>query len=74
MIRLEELRTNALLTIPELAAETGVSRWTIQSLESGRRRKPRIATLKPLAEYFGEPAADLMKVVPEGPADQAVAA
>jgi transcriptional regulator with XRE-family HTH domain len=47
---LRELRRSALLTQEELAAASGVSVGTVAGLESGRIRRPRLATVRLLAD------------------------
>ena len=50
--RIEELRNDKGILQEELAAELGVSRQTISSLENGRYN-PSIMLAHKLAKYFG---------------------
>lgn len=43
-----------------LAAESGVSRWSLSQLEAGRTLNPRVSTLTRLAQALGLEAADLL--------------
>jgi transcriptional regulator with XRE-family HTH domain len=58
--RLEQLRIDRYLTPEELAGETGVPARTIRNLESGDVERPRIRTLRPLAEFFDVPPSELL--------------
>jgi transcriptional regulator with XRE-family HTH domain len=60
MTRLEQMRLDRGLTRAELAAQTGVPERTIRELETGNVRKPRLATLVPLAEFFAIAASELL--------------
>ena len=60
MSTLRRLRTNKLLTVEELSERTGVSVQTIYNLERGDISNPRIATVKPLSEFFEVDAALLV--------------
>lgn len=66
MIRLEQLRLDALLTPEQLADVTGVSGATIRRLEKGQGAQ--VATLAKLSTYFAVPASELLR-----PADRAAA-
>lgn len=50
--RIEEMRSRRGIRQDELAAELGVSRQTISSLENGRYN-PSIMLAHKIAEYFG---------------------
>ncbi|MBQ3427505.1 MAG: helix-turn-helix transcriptional regulator [Clostridia bacterium] len=50
--RIEEMRSSRGIRQDELAAELGVSRQTISSLENGRYN-PSIMLAHRIAEYFG---------------------
>ena len=58
--RLREARLRRMLTLRELAARTGVGFDTISRIETGRQR-PRISTLRRLAEALGVEAEDLIE-------------
>ena len=49
---LKELLLNAKLSENELARRTGVSQQIINRILSGENKNPKIATLKPIANYF----------------------
>jgi DNA-binding XRE family transcriptional regulator len=61
MIRLEQLRVDALMTPEELGAAADVSPRTIRRLEDGRGA--RIDTLRKLARHFDVPASELLAPV-----------
>jgi len=48
--RISELRKQALLTQGELAARAGVSRATINNIETGRHPNSKISTLRKIAD------------------------
>ena len=52
MNKIKELRQSKGLTQAELATKLGVTRQAVSLYEKGQR-KPKIETLKKLAEYFG---------------------
>lgn len=58
--RLRQLRTDALLTVEELAEATGVPVNTIYNIEAGRVARPKMSTLEPLAQHFGVPASQFV--------------
>lgn len=58
MNRLEQMRLDALLTPEQVADRTGVSAKTIRRAESGT--KPRLSTLRPLAEFFEVQPSELL--------------
>lgn len=60
MTRLEQMRLDAGMTRVGLALRTGVPARTIRELETGNVRRPRLATLAPLAEQFDVPASELL--------------
>lgn len=63
MIRLQQLRLDALLTIDALAEQTGLAPNTIRRLEQGRGAQ--MATLARLSTFFEEPASSLLRGTPE---------
>lgn len=63
MIRLQQLRLDALLTVDQLAEKCELSAKTIYRLEEGRGA--RIDTLRKLSTFFEVPASDLLRGVPE---------
>ena len=52
MSALRRLRLNRLLSVEEVSERTGVPMDTIYNLERGDTANPRLATLRPLAEFF----------------------
>lgn len=60
MTRLEQLRLDAHLTRADLAAATDVPERTIRALEALEVRKPRLATLQPLAKRLKVPVSELL--------------
>lgn len=71
MIRLRQLRLDALLTVDDLAEKAGVSGKTIRRLEDGKGA--RMESLARLSTYFEVPASSLLvEAVPV--VDQDVAA
>jgi putative transcriptional regulator len=62
--RLPELRYEKRLTQAELAICVGVSRQTINSIETGRF-EPSLSLALVLARYFGEPVESIF-ALPEG--------
>lgn len=71
MIRLEELRFNAGLSINQLAAETGVAHMTVRRIENGATARPHPENVKALADFFGLSALEVLAEVP--PAEPAAA-
>lgn len=57
MNRVQQLRIDARLTPTQLAEKTGVSRRTIERIESGKGA--RVETLGALADFFNVPASTL---------------
>lgn len=62
MTRLEQLRTDAFLSVADLAEATGVPARTISYLERALITgiRPRPATIAPLAKHFDVPASSLL--------------
>lgn len=65
MTRLEQLRLDRLLSPEQLAKETGLHADTIRDLEARRVERPRVSTLRALAEFFEVPPSQLLQPVPE---------
>jgi transcriptional regulator with XRE-family HTH domain len=60
MTRLEQLRIDRFLTPEQLAEQSGVPARTIRNLEAGEVGRPRLTTLRPLAEFFDVPPSELL--------------
>ncbi len=58
-LRLREVRERKLLRQEDLAERTGITLSTISRLENGLQR-PRVTTIKKLAEGLGVPPEDLI--------------
>lgn len=69
MIRLQQKRLDAFLTVDELAEKAGVSPKTIRNLEEGRGA--RVETLKKLSETLKVAPSELLRGVPEYPVKDA---
>lgn len=52
-VRLRHLRTQAGLTVADLAARAGISRQYICDLEAGRRVDPRLSLLVKISDALG---------------------
>lgn len=59
--RLRIRRAEADLTQGQLAVRSGLSRSTIVELESGKRRRPHLRTVRRLAEALGCPLRELLE-------------
>lgn len=69
MIRLEQARMNARLTVEQLAAATGVSARTIRNLEAGRGA--RDTTVFALADRLNVTPSELLRRVDDMPEEVA---
>lgn len=69
MNRLRQLRTDALLTVEQLAEQTGVPKSTIWNIEAGRVRRPSIRTLERLAQRLGARPSELVPTADEARAE-----
>lgn len=58
-VRLRQVRERLFVTQEELSERTGLSRATISRIESGLQR-PRISTVRKLADALGVPPDDLV--------------
>ena len=65
MIRLEQLRVDALLTPEQLGEEVGLAGGTIRRMEQGNGA--RVSSLAKLAKRFDVPASDLLREVEAEP-------
>src|SRR4051794_12449929 len=63
--RLRRLRQRREMTLPAVAAKTGISKSTLSRLESGQRR-PSLELLLPLAEIYHLPLDELVGAPPIG--------
>lgn len=66
-VRFRTFRVARKVTVQELAEKAGVSRNTIEEVESGARRSLRERTFFDLAGAFGVEPAELEKAVVSGP-------
>ncbi len=64
-LKLREVREHLFVTQEELAERTGMSRATISRLESGLQR-PRISSVRKLAQALGVPPERLVEWGSEG--------
>ena len=72
-LKLREVRVRRFVTQEELAARTGMSRATLSRLEGGLQR-PRISTVRKLAEALGVAPEDLVDWGEEAAPDRGKAA
>ncbi len=68
-LRLREVRERKLLRQEDLAERTGITLSTISRLENGLQR-PRVTTIKKLAEGLGVPPEDLIVWGTSGEAEE----
>jgi transcriptional regulator with XRE-family HTH domain len=66
MARLRVLRLNLGLTQAELAAQAGVSKFTVVRLEAGKGRHPHPSTRRKLAAALGVAIADVDELRGDG--------
>ena len=71
MKRLRRLRRDALLSVADLSAATGVPVTTIYNLERGDVTDPRDSTLFPLARHFSVSPDDLLEDLADEPTEAA---
>jgi len=58
--RVRAMRLARKLSVPDLALRAGLQRTHVYALEAGRKRSPRLETVRQLARALGVPAGELI--------------